>query len=368
MKIFKFKNNRSLTSNLVEFKKKSHYAKVQKGKWYHFERIYVIASDNKRYGFVLLTFFDRMALHFSRFCKSHFFSKVKVILPENLAKVLPKTKRIVKKTLPLPKKQEVKLVTIPIAPVNPLHEITTLMRKAKNEECLEKKKNIFNQVYQLLSNESELGLQKAKVYPLLFSLFEAYANQIFYDQTIDESKKVGFQKCSALMQLSLHLQLQYLGLLPVEPKVEWEKYESIEDFLNEWKSSLTKDKLIEIMGEKEASTHKFSMKDFANLAKEHEIAEIVQDSLINLVFSFQNLSLLQGNGRILFKKILFKFHTNVNALLDEFLKDDPKKWEEYTQNRRSFMEALIQASPAKIRSRMRRDPTNLHMKLNLDLK
>lgn len=61
MKIYKFSNDQPLT-NLSEVKGKAEFAKAQKGKWYHFDRVYVIKSKaGEGYGLVSLNFFERLA-------------------------------------------------------------------------------------------------------------------------------------------------------------------------------------------------------------------------------------------------------------------------------------------------------------------
>lgn len=73
MKLFKFSNNQTFTNNLTELKRKSEFNKAQKGKWYHFQRIYVIKSlDSKEYGLISLNFFERI---FCNICNINFFKK-----------------------------------------------------------------------------------------------------------------------------------------------------------------------------------------------------------------------------------------------------------------------------------------------------
>lgn len=71
MKLYKFSNNQVLTSDLSELKGKSEFAQAQKGKWYHFNRIYVIKSG-KGYGLVSLNFFERLNRNI---CKVNYFKK-----------------------------------------------------------------------------------------------------------------------------------------------------------------------------------------------------------------------------------------------------------------------------------------------------
>jgi hypothetical protein len=92
MKVFKFKDNQPLTKNFSKLEKTAEYTKAQKGKWYHWNRVYLIKSSNsEKYGFVYLNFFERLARNI---CKMHCFSKelkdrkIVVISPKNLSKTI----------------------------------------------------------------------------------------------------------------------------------------------------------------------------------------------------------------------------------------------------------------------------------------
>lgn len=92
MKVFKFKDNQFLTNNVSKLQESAEYAKAQKGKWYHWNRVYLIKSSNSaEYGFVSLNFFERLARNI---CKVNLFNKelkerkVVVISPKNLSKTL----------------------------------------------------------------------------------------------------------------------------------------------------------------------------------------------------------------------------------------------------------------------------------------
>lgn len=62
MRIIKFSNNQKLTSNIEELKGKPEFNKAQKGKWYQFQRFYVVKSlKSEAYGLVALNFFERLA-------------------------------------------------------------------------------------------------------------------------------------------------------------------------------------------------------------------------------------------------------------------------------------------------------------------
>lgn len=85
MKLFKFSNHQTLTNNLSEVRGRTELTKAQKGKWYHYNRIYLIKSGDN-YGFASFNFFERL-LH--NICPVNYFKKpfagrsVKIISAKN---------------------------------------------------------------------------------------------------------------------------------------------------------------------------------------------------------------------------------------------------------------------------------------------
>lgn len=88
MKLFKFSNERNLTNDLSEVKSRNEFRKAQKGKWYHFNRIYVIkAKGSEEYGLVSLNLFERLArtiCHVNYFKKSLAGRLIKIISAKGL--------------------------------------------------------------------------------------------------------------------------------------------------------------------------------------------------------------------------------------------------------------------------------------------
>jgi hypothetical protein len=115
MKIITFSNEQKLTNNLAELKKQPEFSKAQKGKWYHFQRFYVVKSANSEaYGLVALNFFERLArniCHVNYFKKSFKERSISVISPKNLKtptvqkveNVQPQIKNMTKDPIPLEK-------------------------------------------------------------------------------------------------------------------------------------------------------------------------------------------------------------------------------------------------------------------------
>ena len=89
MKIFEFSNHKNYTNNLMELKAKAEFNKAQTGKWYHFQRVYVVKYlDSETYGLVSLNFFERILRHICKVnhFKKHYFEgrSVIVVSPKEL--------------------------------------------------------------------------------------------------------------------------------------------------------------------------------------------------------------------------------------------------------------------------------------------
>lgn len=100
MKLFKFENNQSLTSDLSQLQKKPEYKQAQKGKWYHWQRIYLIKSSNdKEFGLVSLNFFERLGRNFFKvdLFKNEFKDKkITVVSPKDVTQTIQKIQNILK--------------------------------------------------------------------------------------------------------------------------------------------------------------------------------------------------------------------------------------------------------------------------------
>lgn len=125
MKIFKFSSGQSLSNNLGELEKKAEFAKIQKGKWYSWQRVYIIKSANtantqgpnnaEEYGMVSLNFFERLArkiCHINIFKKEFKGKKISVVkLDAFTAKINSLQQRIQQEKQPQSPKVEIKVLS-----------------------------------------------------------------------------------------------------------------------------------------------------------------------------------------------------------------------------------------------------------------
>ncbi len=62
MEAFKFSNQQYLTKDVAEIKERKEFQKVKKGRWYHFNRFYVVKSLDA-FGLIRFNFFERLVFN-----------------------------------------------------------------------------------------------------------------------------------------------------------------------------------------------------------------------------------------------------------------------------------------------------------------
>lgn len=284
------KINLQLTSNISEVQKCAEYAKAQKGKWFHWERVYLIKDAKKEeYGFVTLNFFERLFRNIFHIhgLKKEFKGKKVIVLDATMQK----TSDVSRMINPALRIQNPKLFDIPAK-----------IEAVKEEKDIAKKKAAFEEIYTRLQKEEYIGKDQF----LLYSLLEAYASQTLYAQKTEQDNEWGFRRAARLMELSLSMQLNN--------PVDWARFETLE-----------------------ALTANFDKKPIGLnwLKKTPPQSDAIKDALIRLAYSYQNMTDFNQPT-----KENIQLHTKLNTMAETLLKNNHKDYAEFAYNRRPFLAGL----------------------------
>lgn len=290
------------TTNLPTLQKQAEYTKAQKGKWYHWERVYIIkASGQEKYGFITMNFFERLArnlFHIQGIKKG--FKGEKIVVIDSKMQKMNDVSKILNPSLRIH---------------NPrLYNIPTEINAIKEEKNLETKRASFQQIYSLLRTEALAGRLEKKDHFLLYSLLEAYAGQTLYAQTFNGDKEAGFRKSANLMEFSLRLQLKGGD--------NWTRFESLD--------ALSDHVITDYTHRRPSEQNRI-----LHIARKNDNSETIKDTLIRLAYSYQNITSMNQPT-----EENIKFHSFLNELTEKFLKNDPKGIAEFAYNRRPFLFAL----------------------------
>lgn len=90
MRLFKFEDEQNFTADFEKIRSASDYNKIKKGKWYHWERVYLISSNSEEFGLVSFNFFERMGRNLFKI--DYFKDRKILVIPPKVLKMIQKAK------------------------------------------------------------------------------------------------------------------------------------------------------------------------------------------------------------------------------------------------------------------------------------
>lgn len=217
-------------------------------------------------------------------------------------------------------------------------KVACLLSQVQEERDLVQKRKIYNEAYQQLRGMALSQKESFDPQPL-FILFDAYALKTCYNQDgLDDENddEEGFRKSARLMELSLCLQLNYLGLTDFEP--QWIHHENIEDLIRslEYKN-VPKGLYFDVVTELNVDSTVLKQR-----AIDKGIRENLVDTLIHLTYSQQNIGSLTTPRPS--SEELLKFHERQQNLTRAIIGDETpeqlQRYAVYLYDRCSFIESL----------------------------
>ncbi|MBN9377791.1 MAG: hypothetical protein BGO14_04350 [Chlamydiales bacterium 38-26] len=199
-------------------------------------------------------------------------------------------------------------------------------------EYIDAKRGLYNSAFKDLQALS-IGQFSKDHEHLLYDLFYKYANKTCYAQMSNpEDEEEGFRKSARLMELSLCLQLQSLGLFTNSFPNDWTKAPNIE--------SLIADQGIEKDSEGALFAYVVSLNTDPHVlyqkAQENYLKESLENTLRVLAYSYQNIESLR-------KTEYLALHVTLDSYLAAITghsEADQDKFFDYQYNRCGFLQDL----------------------------
>lgn len=201
-------------------------------------------------------------------------------------------------------------------------------------ESLEVKRGLYNYAFKELQALA-LSLLSKEHEQMLYDLFYKYADKTCYAQmsvSDPEDHEEGFRKSARLMELSLCLQLESLGLFTNSLPKDWTKATNIESLIaDQGIEKSSQGALFAYIASTNTDPHVLYQK-----AQENHLRESLENTLRVLAYSYQNIESLQ-------KTEYLALHEKLDAYLAALVghnEVDQDKFFDYQYNRCGFLQDL----------------------------
>lgn len=247
-------------------------------------------------------------------------------------------------------------------PSSCLFPVDHLLIASERTPTVESASEIVNRLFQLASQESNLGVKRRvfeeafsalrasyvpQLRPWLFRLLEAYAKQTWYAQESEVldakgqsvDSELGFRICARLMELSFCMQMDDLNLNSCP--YDWFSHTSLESLFHELQTEPGQKGLLF------NAVDQITVDVGVLVAKAHEkgLREIMAQTLRSLTYSYQNIEALCDASS-------FKMHRKLQdwteALIGKETIEQRQQLAEYLYNRCKFMIGMHHGSWAEM--------------------